>query len=102
VELLHLGKGAVLARGFDRPLAVGVDESEQSAQARNGRPCSLLLPPARAAPPCAGHARQGRHAVVRVEAEVAAAFREGASVSGSTTIEFLASFWRVGARDLAS
>jgi hypothetical protein len=28
--------------------------------------------------------------------------REEASVSGSTTIEFLASFWRVGARDLAS
>jgi hypothetical protein len=35
--------------------------------------------------------RSGRHAVVRVEAEVAPASREEASVSGSTTIEFLAS-----------
>jgi len=32
VGLLLLGKGAVLAHGFDRPLAVEMDEDEQSGR----------------------------------------------------------------------
>jgi hypothetical protein len=42
VGLLLLGKGAVLAHGFERPLAAGLDESEQRS-IRGARGCWLLL-----------------------------------------------------------
>jgi hypothetical protein len=37
VGLLLLGKGAVLAHGFDRPLAAGMDEYEQRPARDTGR-----------------------------------------------------------------
>jgi hypothetical protein len=100
--LLLLGKGGVWAHRFERPLAAELDESEQWPRREAGEPARYCLTRVRTSPPVRTARSLGTHAVVRVEAEVAPAFREEASVSRSTTIEFLASFWRVGARDLAS
>jgi hypothetical protein len=95
-------KPAVCRGSIDAPLAIELDESEQWPRREAGEPARYCLTRVRTSPPVRTARSLGTHAVVRVEAEVAPAFREEASVSRSTTIEFLASFWRVGARDLAS
>ena len=50
MRLLLLGKGAVLAHRFERPLAAELDESEQR-QARGAGTCWLFLSRMRASPP---------------------------------------------------
>jgi len=41
VGLLFLGKGAVLAHGFDRPLAIEMDDDQQSWRGAGGVPEAL-------------------------------------------------------------
>ena len=51
VTLLLFGKGAVLARWLMRPLAVEMDESEQSPGTRRREPAGCSFPRMRASPP---------------------------------------------------